>query len=112
MTFRFLSRINKAKKYSVRIVGLAYTLTLGAVPVLAAGENSPAFKVNGKVTTVGELSKEDQAAFYDIEKKKYELIVSKAESAYLADFWNKMAKSKGKSVQEVRQEYFDKNAKV
>lgn len=83
------------------------------VPKLAlADDNQPAFKVGGKSVTVGEIAKQEQGSFYEVEKKRYELIEGVARDRYLDFFWQQKAKDSGKSVEESKRAYFDKYAKV
>jgi len=71
-----------------------------------------AFKINGKTYSVKELYDEDQSAFFEIEKQRFELINRLAEKKYLDQFWEKKAKSEKKTVEAVQEEYLSKNAKV
>jgi len=95
------------------------------VPALAAGfwfslsgtvanaaDSDAAFKVAGKVTTMKEVKKANEGEFFEIEKRRYGLIEQAAREAYLEHFWEKQAKSTGKSVAAAKSEYFEKNAKV
>jgi protein-disulfide isomerase len=93
-------------------VAAGAALLLAVSPVAFGGDANTAFKVFNKTSTIADVAKEDQSTFYDIEKKKYELIEGKAHEAYLEAFWAQMAKDKGSSVEAVRREYFDKNIKV
>ncbi len=81
------------------------------IPMASAADQT-AFKIFGKKTSLEELKKEDQSAFYDIDKKKYELIERFAQEKFLDSYWEKMAKERGKPVSTVRQEFFEKNVKV
>jgi len=72
----------------------------------------PAFKINDKTITVADVYKDDQAGFYELEKKKFELIDRIAKTQYLETFWNDKAKKGGKSVEVVREEYEKKNLKI
>ncbi len=91
---------------------LGVLLAFSASNLAYGGDTTPAFKVFGKTSTVGDVGKDDQSTFYDIEKKKFELIEGKAQDAYLDAYWNQMAKEKNVSVEAVRNEYMDKNIKI
>jgi len=93
-----------------RIVLSALLLTQGHLT--AAADNSPAFKIAGKVTTLEEAAKTDQAAFYEAEMKKYEVISNLAHEKYLEHFWQQKASESKSSVEAARQKYFDKNVTV
>ncbi len=77
-----------------------------------AAHAEPAFKIGSKAYTVEDLAKEDAAAFYEIEKQKFELIDRLSQEKYLENFWQERAKKEGKSVNAVRDDYLNKNAKV
>lgn len=78
-----------------------------------AGPNAqPAYKIGGKVTTIGEVATMDQAAFYDVEKKKFELIDRIARDRFLENFWQNYAKEQGKSIPEAQKAYEQKNLKI
>lgn len=72
----------------------------------------PAFKVFGTTVTMDEVAKEKQGDFYEIDKKKYELIESMAFEKYLEKFWEKKAADQKTTVSEARRVYMEKNAKV
>jgi protein-disulfide isomerase len=98
-----------AKKWA-----MALTIAASAVGIsqVVNAEEQAAFKIYGKTTTVQEVMKQDQASFYDLEKKKYELIQNIAREQYLDQFWKNYAKEIGKSVTEAQKIYEDKNVKV
>jgi protein-disulfide isomerase len=99
------------KASRVLAVGCAVGL-LNVSGLSLANDNQPAFKIGGKVTTMGEIYKQEQGNFFEIEKKKYELIEGMAKERYLENFWQQKAKESGKSEQEARTAYFNKNLKV
>lgn len=98
-----------AKKWA-----LALAVVATAVGYSQAGraDDQAAFKIFGKMTSVTEVMKQDQASFYDLEKKKYELIQNIAREQYLNQFWQNYAKETGKSVAEAQKLYEEKNVKV
>ncbi len=83
-----------------------------ATPTAFANDSQPAYKIAGKITTVGDISKADQSSFFDIEKRKYELIENTARERYLEYFWQQQAKDTGKSSEEAKRIYFEKNVKM
>lgn len=72
----------------------------------------PAFRIAGKTTSMEEVAKSDQSAFYEIERKKYELIERLARERYLEHFWAQRAKETNTSVEAARQAYMTKNVSV
>jgi protein-disulfide isomerase len=101
----------RAARVAVALVGFAGFFGFGA-GALQAQDSQVAYKIGGKATTLSEVYKEDQASFYDIEKKKFELIDRIAREKYLDYFWQNKAKETGKSVAEAKKIYEDKNVKV
>src|SRR5690606_17348700 len=91
------------------IKGLAL---ISALVIAGPAVAQTAFTIAGTKTSVEAVAKEDQAAFYDLEKKKYELIEQVAKEKYLDYFWNKTAKESGKSVAAARADYEKKNLKI
>lgn len=85
---------------------------LSTLPAQAQDKQSPAYKIAGKVATMEEVYKSDVASFYDLDKKKFELIDRIAKEKYLEHFWASLAKETGKSVAEAQKAYEDKNLKV
>ena len=70
-----------------RILLVTAGLVLFSVGSFAQDKGQPAFKIGSKVTTVGEVATLDQAAFYEVEKKKFDLIDRIARDKYLEFFW-------------------------
>jgi len=90
---------------------LAVSILMGSV--LATGAMAQdAFKIGGQVTSVAEVAKQDQAEFYDMERKKFELIDRIAREKYLDYFWQQEAKKAGKSIAAAQKAYEEKNIKV
>ena len=91
---------------------LAKMLVLaGGVTALTAFAQD-AFKIAGKATTIADIYKQDQASFFDLEKKKFELVERIAKEKYLEYFWQTQAQESKKSVEEAKKSYEDKNLKV
>ena len=90
-------------------------LFLGVSDALWAGQTlaaDPAFKVYGTSVSMDEVAKDKQGDFYEIERKKYDLVESMAHERYLQKFWEKKATDSKNSVAEARRAYMEKNAKV
>lgn len=94
------------------VLGISAVLTMAFQSVHAQGTSEPAYKVNGKVTTMSEATKRDQAAFYDIEKKRYDHISEMAREDYLKQFWDELAKKKKISPEKAREDYLKDHVKV
>jgi protein-disulfide isomerase len=93
----------------------ALRVCLGLATILGAGSAiaaEPAFKVYGTSVSMDEVAKEKQGDFYEIEKKKYELIESMAYEKFMEKFWEKKAADQKTTVAEARRVYMEKNAKV
>jgi protein-disulfide isomerase len=98
---------------ATRLARMGVVLVAAACASYAwAEDKAPAFKINGKVTTLDEVAKDDQASFYEIEKKKYDLVDRIARDKYLEHHWQSYAKELGKSVAEAQKIYEEKNLKV
>jgi protein-disulfide isomerase len=95
----------------VVLTGLCSVLLL-TTNVVRAADSQPAFKINGKVTTVAEVAKADQSSFFEIEKRRFDLIESTARDQYMEAFWQQKAKESGKSSEEAKRTYFEKNLKL
>ncbi len=95
-----------------KILFATAALVLFSVSSFAQDKGQPAFKIGGKVTTIGEVATLDQAAFYEVEKKKFDLIDRIARDKYLEFFWENYAKEQGKSVAEAQKIYEQKNVKI
>jgi protein-disulfide isomerase len=91
-----------------------FCLVAGLTASVAKAEDrsQPAFKIAGKATSLDDVYKQDQAAFYDLDKKRFEIIEKVAKEQYLEYFWQQKAKEAGKSVADARKAYEDKNIKV
>jgi len=90
-------------------VAVAGLVLLGSSQI-ALGED--AFKIPSKTVKVEDLYKEDQSAFFEIEKQKYDLIERQAHEQYLEYYWQTLAKKQNQSVEQARDEYMKKNSKI
>lgn len=71
-----------------------------------------AFTIEGTTTTVEQLAKENQAEFYEVEKRRYRLIERIARESYLKHFWQQRANKSKKSVAQEKRDYFKENVKI
>lgn len=71
-----------------------------------------AYIINGKKFDDETVYKENQGRFYELEKKKYELIESIAHEAYLDAYFEKRATSKKLSPDKARSTFLDESARV
>lgn len=104
-----LAKSFRAKFYAFAVVAAVAFVASGNV---WAQGNEAAFKIGGKTTTMRDLQKQDQAAFYKVEKDRYDLIERMAQEKYLDYFWQQEAKKNKTSVEGARKAYFDKRVKV
>ena len=88
---------------------LGFAVAVFAGNALAA---EPAFKVFGTTVSMDEVAKDKQGDFYEIEKKKFDLIEGMAHERYLQAFWEKKATDSKTSVAEARRVYVEKNTKI
>jgi protein-disulfide isomerase len=78
----------------------------------AARAEEKGFSINGKVKMVDDIYKENQGQFFELEKKKYELIENLAIEGYLDSYWKEMATKQSKSVEQAREEFLENRSKV
>jgi len=78
----------------------------------AYSEGTTAYKIFGKATSMLEVAKENQGDFFEIERKKYELVERIAQEKYIDEFWKKLAKDKKTTPEKAKEDYLAKNAKV
>ena len=71
-----------------------------------------AYKVKGKAISVSDVYKENQGKFYELEKKKFELIEDIATEAFLDTYWKNLAAKEKTSVAQARSRYLSQNARV
>jgi protein-disulfide isomerase len=96
-----------------KLQSISLVMACGMFTTLAkGGDSDAAFKVNGKTVTMGEVEKEQKGEFYEIDKRKYDIIERMAHERYLNDFWAKKATESKTSSDAARKAYIDKNVKV
>ena len=105
------SEIRLPKVAALVLVGICVAVTSFSGGVLAA-DKDVAFKIGGKVTTIDQLMKDDQAAFYELEDKKFKLVEQIANDRYLEFFWQQKAKQTNASVEAARRTYLEKNSTI
>lgn len=93
-------------------LGLLIAISNGPLFGETPDKKSVAFKVAGKETLMEEVLKTDQASFYELEKKKFDLIDRLAKEKYLENFWQIKAKETGKSVAEAQKIFETENLKI
>ena len=89
-------------------VGVLVLFILGGG--VASGEK--AFTINGVTTTVAQVAAKEKAAFYEVEKRRYQLIEQLARQKYLEFFWQQRAAKSKKSIAQEKKDYFDKNVNI
>lgn len=104
-------------KLSIRLGSLSQcvvliSLALNGFGLAKLASAEPAFKINGKVFSVEDLSKEHQGKFFEIEQKKYELISDLAREKYLDDFFQKLSEKEKVPLEKAKEDYLTSRAKV
>ena len=100
------------KKFKVtEVVVLGFRVGVLVLVLLGGGVASgeKAFTINGVTTTVEQVAVKETAAFYEIEKRRYQLIEKLARQTYLEFFWQQRAAKSKKSIVQEKKDYLDKN---
>lgn len=79
---------------------------------LTFAKSEPVYKIYGKTITLEEVIKGNKAGFYEVEKKRFELIDQAAREAFLNEYFERLAKSNKTTLEKAREEYFKKNVKI
>lgn len=90
------------------LTALAFFIPLTAF----ADDQATAYKIAGKSVSLSEVYKADEAAFYDLELKKYQLIEQRAQEAYLNQFWTELAKTAGTDAEAAKKNFLEKETKI
>jgi protein-disulfide isomerase len=93
----------------------AAKFAIGLAGLLLAGQKlaaEPAYKVFGNTVSMEEVAKEKQGEYYEIEKKKYDIVEEMAQETFLKKYWEKKAADSKASIAEARRLYLEKNVKV
>jgi protein-disulfide isomerase len=92
--------------------GASLLAQLVAFPAIGFGDDTVAFKIDNRSVKVEDLFKNDQSAFFEIEKQKYDLIERMAHEQYLDFYWQQLAKKQSMSVEQAKSDYMKKNIKI
>ena len=90
----------------------AVFLLLSLFSITARADTTSAFKIYGKTTSVLEIAKENQGDFFDLEKKKYELIERLAKEQFFKAYWEKVAKDKKTTPEKAKNDFMAAASKV
>ncbi|MFK7873376.1 MAG: DsbA family protein [Oligoflexales bacterium] len=82
------------------------------VGVSVLGHAEDAYKIFGKKTPLSSVRRAEQAAFYELEQKRFDLVKDAATESYFKAYWEKEAKKVSKTPQEAEKNFFDKNVKI
>lgn len=102
----------KRKTYLLHAFGLLISALVGSLLAQSSAFAESAFTIYDKTTSLEELEKSEAAQFYELEKKKYELIERIAKTKYLEEFWKKKAAEQKVTAEEAEKNYVEKNVKV
>ena len=94
----------------VKVIGSV--LFISALIAQSAISADIGYKINGKNVSMKDVYKDNEGAFFDLEKKKHEIITGIATEAYLKDYWKKEGKKKGVSPEKAEADYLAKFEKV
>ncbi len=90
----------------------AVFLLLSLFSLNARADSTSAFKIYGKTTSVLDVAKENQGEFFDLEKKKYELIERLAQEQFFKAYWEKVAKDKNTTPEKAKNDFMTAASKV
>ena len=98
----------------MEVVVLGFRIGVLAVFLLNSGVawGEKAFTIDGVTTTIKQIADKERAAFYEIEKRRYQLVDQLARQKYLEFFWQQRAAKSKKSIAQEKKNYFDKNIKI
>ena len=72
----------------------------------------PAFKVFGTTVTMDQVATEKQGEFFEMDRKKFDIVEGMAQSQFMQKFWEKKATDGKVSVEEARRTYMSKIVKI
>ena len=87
-------------------------VTVGVSATSLTANAESAYKVFGKSVSVDEVAKNNKSEFFEIDKKKFELISQAAKEQYLEEFFERLAKKEKTTSEVAKARYFEKNVKV
>jgi protein-disulfide isomerase len=104
--------LNRSKLVAT-IAGLTVIL-LGCDKLIKTNGSSSgvAYEINGKKVTVEEIQKTNPGTFYEVEKRKAEMIHDLAQTAYLDNYFTELGKKDNKNKDEAQKAYIAQNVKV
>ena len=94
----------------MRILNFCISLTLVGLSLGASAED--AVEIGGNKISVDKIKELNQADFYEIDKKKFELVLSSGSSMYIAHFFKTGAKKAGVSEEQFMKDFQEKHGKV
>lgn len=103
------------KQFKVtEVVVLGFHVGVLVLSLLSSGVafGEKAFTINGVTTTLKQVAEKEKAAFYEVEKRRYQLIEQLARQRYLEFFWQQQAAKSKKSIAQEKKDYFDKRVKL
>lgn len=109
MTHRLTRAILGAFAPTLVTAALTGLFALGSV---AQAQDDKAFSINGKTFTMADAYKDNKGGFYDLDKKKYDLIESLAQQKYLDQFWQSLATKNKTTSEKARLDYLSQFSKV
>jgi protein-disulfide isomerase len=100
----------------MKISNAMWYMRLTIASVLAGASlglaSEPAFKVFGTVVTMEQVAKEKQGDFFEMDRKKFDIVEGMAQSQFMQKFWEQKATDSKVSVEEARRAYMSKNVKI
>ncbi len=98
----------------ITIAKWTLALTIASVGAFSGVGNAaePAFKVFGTTVSMDEVAKEKQGDFFEMDRKKFDIVEGMAQSQFMQKFWEKKATEAKVSVEEARRTYMSKNVKI
>lgn len=113
MTIRLTTLITRASALGLSTAVLAATVMASALTgSTALAQTGKAFTINGKSYSMADAYKENKGGFYDLDKKKFELIESLAQQKYLDQFWQGLADKNKTTREKARLDYLSQFSKV
>lgn len=86
---------------------------MGCDTLKKGGGASPiAYEINGKKFPLDEVQKANMETFYELEKKKADIVQDAAKVTYLDIFFSEIAKKENKSKEEARKAYIAANIQI
>ena len=77
-----------------------------------AASSQVAYEINGKKFSLEEVEKSNMGTFYELEKKKADMVQELAQTAFLDEFFGELAKKENKTKDEAQKAYVAANIKI